>query len=87
MFIDRIGRRMPMVIFAGTAQLVTASQLLVRNMSDSDVFVAYYPSGMSFTVNPVMYGWEITICQRAGDDAASSVVLYTMNLAGQLWYT
>jgi ACS family pantothenate transporter-like MFS transporter len=86
-FIDHTGYRMPMVIFAGAAQLVTASLLLVRNMSDSGIFVAHYLSGTSFIVNPVMYGWATTICQRTGDDAARSVVLYTMNMAGQILYT
>lgn len=86
-FIDHTGHRMPMVIFAGAAQLVTASLLLVRNMSDSGIFVAHYLSGTSFIVNPVMYGWATTICQRTGDDAARSVVLYTMNMAGQILYT
>jgi ACS family pantothenate transporter-like MFS transporter len=87
MFIDHTGHRMPMVIFAGAAQLVTASLLLVREMPDSGIFVAHYLSGTSFIVNPVMYGWAITICQRTGDDAARSVVMYTMNMAGQLLYT
>ena len=41
----------------------------------------------SFIVNPVLYGWATTICQRAGDDAVRSVTLYTMNLGGQILYT
>lgn len=86
-FIDRTNHRIPMVIFAGAAQLVTASLLLVRNMSDSGIFLAHYLSGTSFIVNPLMYGWATPICQRSGDDAARSVVLYSMNMAGQLLYT
>lgn len=86
-FIDKTGHRMPMVVFAGAMQLVTASLLLMRNMSDGGIFIAHYLSGTSFIVNPVMYGWATTICQRTGDDAARSVVLYTMNMAGQLLYT
>lgn len=86
-FIDQTGHRLPMVIFAAAAQLVTASLLLTRNMSDAGIFTAHYLSGTSFIVNPVMYGWATTICQRAGDDAARSVVLYSMNMAGQILYT
>jgi ACS family pantothenate transporter-like MFS transporter len=86
-FIDQTGHRMPMVLFAAAMQLITASLLLVRNMSDGGIFTAHYLSGTSFIVNPVMYGWASTICQKTGDDAARSVVLYTMNMGGQLLYT
>lgn len=86
-FIDRSGHRLPMVVFASAAQLVTASLLLVRNMSDAGIFVAHYLSGTSFIVNPVMYGWATTICQREGDDAQRALVLYAMNMAGQILYT
>ena len=76
-----------MVIFAAAMQLITASLLLVRDMSDGGIFVAHYLSGTSFIVNPVMYGWASVICQRTGDDAVRSVVLYTMAMAGQILYT
>jgi ACS family pantothenate transporter-like MFS transporter len=87
LFIDKTGQRIPMVIFAAAMQLVTASLLLVRDMSDAGIFVAHYLSGTSFIVNPVMYGWASVICQRIGDDAARSVVLYTMAMGGQILYT
>jgi len=86
-FIDHTGHRLPMVIFAGAMQLVTASLLLVRNLPDAGVFAAHYISGTSFIVNPVMYGWATVICQRAGDDAVRSVIMYTMAMGGQLLYT
>ncbi|KAI1533970.1 ProP Permease of the major facilitator superfamily, partial [Pyrenophora tritici-repentis] len=86
-FIDHTGHRLPMVIFAGVMQLVTASLLLVRNLPDAGVFAAHYISGTSFIVNPVMYGWATVICQRAGDDAVRSVIMYTMAMGGQLLYT
>ncbi|CAN9195121.1 unnamed protein product [Alternaria alternata] len=86
-FIDRTGHRLPMVVFAGAMQLVTASLLLVRDLPDAGIFTAHYISGTSFIVNPVLYGWATTICQRAGDDAVRSVTLYTMNLGGQILYT
>lgn len=76
-----------MVVFAGSMQLVTASLLLVRNLSESGVFAAHYLSGTSYIVNPLMYGWASTICQRAGDDAVRSVVLYSMATGGQVLYT
>jgi ACS family pantothenate transporter-like MFS transporter len=86
-FIDRTGHRLPMVIVGASLQLVTAILLLVRNLPDAGIFTAYYISGSSFIVNPIMYGWANAICQRNGDDAARSMVLYTMNLAGQVLYT
>ena len=87
LFIDKTGQRIPMVLFAAAMQLITASLLLVRDMSDGGIFVAHYLSGTSFIVNPVMYGWASVVCQRTGDDAARSVVLYTMAMAGQILYT
>jgi ACS family pantothenate transporter-like MFS transporter len=86
-WIDRTGQRLPMIIFAACIQLVTASLLLVRDLPDAGVFTAHYLSGTSFIVNPVMYGWASTICVKTGDDAARSVVLYAMAMAGQLLYT
>ncbi|KAL6163563.1 hypothetical protein ACJQWK_10101 [Exserohilum turcicum] len=86
-FIDRTGHRIPMVILSACLQLVTASLLLVRNLPDAGVFTAYYLSGTSYIVNPIMYGWANAVCQRGGDDAVRSVVLYTMNMGGQILYT
>lgn len=86
-FIDRTGHRLPMVILAAALQLITASLLLVRNLPDAGIFIAHYLSGTSFIVNPIMYGWASTICQRDGDDAARAVVLYSMAAAGQVLYT
>ncbi|RMZ69287.1 transmembrane transporter Liz1p [Pyrenophora seminiperda CCB06] len=86
-FIDHTGHRLPMILFAGAMQLVTASLLLVRNLSDAGIFAAHYISGTSYIVNPVMYGWATVICQRAGDDAVRSVILYTMAMGGQVLYT
>ncbi|KAF2728268.1 MFS general substrate transporter [Polyplosphaeria fusca] len=86
-FIDRTGHRLPMVIFAGSMQLVTATLLLVRNLPDAGIFTAHYLSGTSFIVNPILYGWASTICQKTGDDAVRSVILYTMNMGGQTLYT
>jgi ACS family pantothenate transporter-like MFS transporter len=87
MFIDRTGQRVPMVVLAAVIQLVTAILLLQPRLSDGGVFAAHYLSGTSFIVNPVMYGWANAILQRTGDDAARSVILYTMSMSGQLLYT
>jgi ACS family pantothenate transporter-like MFS transporter len=86
-FIDRTGHRLPMVIFAACMQLITASLLLVRNLPDAGIFTAHYLSGTSFIVNPILYGWASTICQKTGDDAARAVVVYTMAMGGQILYT
>jgi ACS family pantothenate transporter-like MFS transporter len=85
--IDKTGQRMPMVVLAAMLQLVTAILLLQRNLPDAGIFTAHYLSATSFIVNPVMYGWATSILQRTGDDAVRSVILYTMNLGGQLLYT
>jgi ACS family pantothenate transporter-like MFS transporter len=86
-FIDRTGHRLPMVVFAGAMQLITASLLLVRNLPDGGIFTAHYLSGTSFIVNPLMYGWASTIMQRGGDDAVRAVVIGSMTTAGQVLYT
>ncbi|KAJ6207016.1 major facilitator superfamily domain-containing protein, partial [Bipolaris maydis] len=85
--IDRTGQRLPMVIAGALVQLVTAALLLVRNLSDAGIFTAFYLSGTSFVVNPIMFSWANEICSRTGDDAARSVVLYVMSMGGQLLYT
>lgn len=85
--IDRTGQRLPMVIAGALLQLVTAALLLVRNLSDAGIFTAFYLSGTSFVVNPIMFSWANEICSRSGDDAARSVVLYVMSMGGQLLYT
>lgn len=76
-----------MVIFAASMQLITSSLLLVRDLPDAGIFTAHYLSGTSFVVNPILYGWASTICQKTGDDAVRSMVLYTMNMGGQILYT
>ncbi|KAI4627996.1 hypothetical protein J4E81_000523 [Alternaria sp. BMP 2799] len=86
-FIDHTGHRLPMIIFSGAMQLITASLLLVRNLPDAGIFTAHYLSGTSFIVNPIMYGWATTICQRTGDDAVRGVTVYTMAMGGLILYT
>lgn len=85
--IDRTGQRIPVAIFAAAMQLVTASLLLVRNLPDAGIFTAHYLGGTSFIVVPVMYSWASLVCQRSGDDAVRSVVMYSMAMSGQLLYT
>ena len=86
-FIDRTGQRIPMVVLAAACQLVTAILLLHRHLPDGGIFAAHYLGGTSFIAHPVMYGWANSVLQRTGDDAARSVVLYTMPMSGQLLYT
>jgi ACS family pantothenate transporter-like MFS transporter len=85
--IDITNRRVPMVILAGCLQLITAILLLVPNLSTAGTFFAFYLSGTSYIVNPIIYGWASVICQRTGDDAARSVILYIMSLVQSLLYT
>jgi ACS family pantothenate transporter-like MFS transporter len=85
--IDSTNRRIPMVIVAGSLQLIVAILLLVPNLSTAGVFFAFYLSGTSYIVNPVIYGWASVICQRTGDDAARSVTLYIMSMVQSILYT
>jgi ACS family pantothenate transporter-like MFS transporter len=85
--IDATSQRIPMVILTGVLQLVSASLLLVRDLSTAGAFVAFYIAGTSYIVNPILYGWASVICQRTGDDAQRSVVLYAMSLVQAVLYT
>jgi ACS family pantothenate transporter-like MFS transporter len=85
--IDLTAQRLPMVLLTGVFQLISASLLLVRDIPTAGAFVAFYLAGTSYIVNPLLYGWASVICQRAGDDAQRSVVLYAMSLVQAVLYT
>jgi ACS family pantothenate transporter-like MFS transporter len=85
--IDMTNRRIPMVILAGMLQLVVSILLLIPTLPTSGVFFAFYLSGTSYIANPILYGWASVICQRGGDDAARSVILYVMSMAQSILYT
>jgi len=85
--IDMTNHRIPMVILAGTLQLLVAILLLIPSLPTAGVFFAFYLAGTSYIVNPIMYGWASVICLRSGDDAARSVVLYVMSLVQSILYT
>lgn len=85
--IDITNRRIPMVILAGCLQLLVAILLLLPDLSIAGIFFAFYLSGTSYIVNPILYGWASVICQRGGDDASRSVILYVMSMAQSILYT
>jgi ACS family pantothenate transporter-like MFS transporter len=85
--IDATAQRLPMVLLTGVFQLISASLLLVRDIPTPAAFFAFYLAGTSYIVNPLLYGWASVICQRAGDDAQRSVVLYAMSLVQAVLYT
>jgi ACS family pantothenate transporter-like MFS transporter len=85
--IDMTNRRIPMVILAGVLQLLVAILLLVPNLSTAGVFFAFYLAGTSYIVNPILYGWASVICQRGGDDASRSIILYMMSMVQSILYT
>jgi len=87
--IDATGRRVPMGVLAALLQLVCAAMLLVppEKLTFAGAFVAFYLSGTSYMINPVLYGWASIICQRGGDDAARAVILYAMNATSTCLYT
>lgn len=85
--IDATGQRVPMGLLVCVLQLVAAAILLVPGLAFPWVFFAYYLSGTSYMVNPLTFGWASIICQRGGDDAARSVIVYGMNAASTCLYT
>jgi ACS family pantothenate transporter-like MFS transporter len=85
--IDWTNRRIPMVVVAGCLQLLVAVLLLIPSLPTTGVFFAFYLSGTSYIVNPVMYGWASVITQRTGDDATRSVILYMMSMSQSILYT
>jgi len=85
--IDITNRRLPMVILVGILQLLVAILLLVPTLSTAGTFFAFYLAGTSYMVNPIMYGWASVICQRGGDDASRSVILYIMSMVQSILYT
>lgn len=85
--IDMTNRRIPMVILAGLLQLLVAILLLIPSLPTAGVFFAFYLSGTSYIVNPILYGWASVILQRGGDDASRSVVLYAMSMVQSILYT
>lgn len=76
-----------MGILACGLQLITAILLLIPNMSTAGTFFAFYLAGTSYIVNPLLFGWANIICQRGGDDALRSVILYSMNASSSILYT
>lgn len=86
-YIDATGRRVPMGLLACGLQLVSAVLLLVPNLPHAATLFAFYNSGTSYIVNPLLFGWANVICQRGGDDALRSVILYSMNASSSILYT
>ncbi|PVH95525.1 MFS general substrate transporter [Periconia macrospinosa] len=78
--------RLPMILLTGILQLVVATLLLIPTLPTPTTIFAFYLSGTSYIVNPLVYGWASTICTRNGDDAARAVILYVMSMVqGVLW--
>ena len=86
-YIDATNQRVSVGLFTALMQLVTGIILAIRSSPPPAVFAAFYLSGTSYIVNPILYGWANIMLQRSGDDAARSIVMYTMNTGGQLLYT
>lgn len=84
---DATGTRIPMGVLMCLVQLVCASMLVVPSLPHAATFFAYYLSGTSYIVNPLIFGWANIILQRGGDDAVRSVTLYAMALSSQVLYT
>lgn len=86
-YIDATGRRIPMGILACTLQIISAVILLVPSMGTGGTMFAFYNAGTSYIINPLLFGWANVICQRGGDDALRSIILYSMNASSSILYT
>jgi len=78
--IDMMDKRIPMVALAGILQLIVSILLLIRTLPTAGVMFAFYLAGSSYIINPIIYGWASVICQRGGDDASRSVIMYVMSM-------
>jgi len=76
-----------MGILAATLQTISAVILLIPDVSHAAIMFAFYNAGTSYIVNPLLFGWANVICQRGGDDALRSVILYSMNASSSILYT
>lgn len=86
-YMDKTKRCVEVGIVTGLLQLICGAMLVVPSLPVGGTFFAFYLSGTSFMVNPLLYGWGGVIARRGGDDAARAIILYTMNTGGQLLYT
>ncbi|KAK1988412.1 major facilitator superfamily transporter [Colletotrichum cereale] len=86
-YMDATGTRLPMVVLVCLLQVVSASMLLVRNLPFAGTMFAFYLSGSSYMVNPLIFGWASIILQRSGDEAVRSVTIYAMNVGATTLYT
>jgi len=85
--IDMMDKRIPMVALAGILQLIVSILLLIRTLPTAGVMFAFYLAGSSYIINPIIYGWASVICQRGGDDASRSVIMYVMSMVQSILYT
>ncbi|KAJ3950041.1 uncharacterized protein N0V96_001177 [Colletotrichum fioriniae] len=84
---DATGTRVPMVVLVCLIQIVCAAMLLVPNLPYAGTMFAFYASGSSYMVNPLIFGWASIILQRSGDEAVRSVTVYAMNIGATTLYT
>ncbi|GKT44499.1 pantothenate transporter liz1 [Colletotrichum spaethianum] len=84
---DATGTRIPMVVLVCIIQIVCAAMLLVPTLSFAGTMFAFYLSGSSYMVNPLIFGWASIILQRSGDEAVRSVTIYAMNIGATTLYT
>ncbi|WYZ37075.1 hypothetical protein EsH8_II_000581 [Colletotrichum jinshuiense] len=84
---DATGTRVPMVVLVCLIQVLCAAMLLVPTLPFAGTMFAFYLSGSSYMVNPLVFGWASIILQRSGDEAMRSVTVYAMNIGATTLYT
>ncbi|KAK1596736.1 major facilitator superfamily transporter [Colletotrichum navitas] len=84
---DATGTRVPMVVLVCIIQIVCAAMLLVPTLPFAGTMFAFYLSGSSYMVNPLVFGWASIILQRSGDEAVRSMTIYAMNIGSTTLYT
>jgi ACS family pantothenate transporter-like MFS transporter len=56
-YIDLTDQRVVVGIATAFLQLISGILLVIPNIPAAGVFTAFYISGTSFVVNPILYGW------------------------------
>lgn len=86
-YLDKTGNRIITALTIAGIQLTCAIILIIPNVPFGAAFFAFYASGTSYAVNPLMYQWANVLLGREGDDAKRGVVLASMVGAGILLWT
>ncbi|KAI6779862.1 uncharacterized protein J7T54_001950 [Emericellopsis cladophorae] len=86
-YLDRTGHRVRTGIAIVLVQVVCAIILIIPDAPRAAYFFAFYASGSSFAISPLLYGWANIVLSRGGDDAHRAVTLSMMAGSGLILWT